>query len=74
MGKELKITLASARVNAGLTQWQASIKLGISKRTLSNWERGVTTPPVDKALLICELYGVNYDNIIFLPNGTRKVE
>lgn len=66
MAKELKITLASARVNAGLTQWQASIKLGVSKRTLSNWERGVTVPSVDKIDAICELYGVSYNNLIFL--------
>lgn len=66
MKKELKITLASARVNAGLTQWQASIKLGISKRTLSNWERGITMPPANKIDAICELYGVSYDNLIFL--------
>ena len=66
MTKELKITLASARVNAGLTQWQASIKLGISKRTLSNWERGITVPSADKIDSICDLYGVSYDNLIFL--------
>ena len=66
MDKELKITLASARVNAGLTQWQASIKLGVSKRTLSNWERGVTVPSVDKIDSICDLYGVSYNNLIFL--------
>ena len=74
MVKDLKLTLASARINVGLTQEVASEKLGVTRRTLSNWERGVTVPPVGKIDLICEVYGVSYDNLNFLPNSTRKVD
>lgn len=73
MVKDLKITLASARVNAGLTQDQASQEIGVTKKTLSNWERGVTVPSTDKIDVICNTYGVSYDNLIFLSNSTRKV-
>lgn len=72
MGNVLQITLASARVNAGYTQELASKELGVTKRTLSNWERGVTMPPVHKIDSICELYGVSYDNLIFLPRSSLK--
>lgn len=69
MQKTLKLTLAAARVNAGLTLEQACTKLAVSKKTLWNWEHGVTAPSVDKAKLICELYKVHYDDIIFLTNS-----
>lgn len=61
----LKITLAAARVNAGLTQAQAAKSLKISNKTLNNWERGKAIPKADKIDAICKLYSVAYDNIIF---------
>ena len=62
-----KITLKAARVNAGFTQKEAAKALGISNKTLVNWEKGVSFPKADMVDKICALYGVNYDNIIFLP-------
>ena len=63
----LKISLKSARVNAELTQKQVAEMLGISNKTLTNWENGVSFPPADKVDMLCKLYGVHYDNIRFLP-------
>lgn len=63
-----KITLRAARVNAGYTQKEAACLLGISNKTLSLWELGAAYPKVDKIAKICALYGVSYDNLIFLPN------
>ena len=68
----LKISLRAARINAGLSQETAALKLGISKKTLANWEKGVCFPAVDKIPAICELYGVSYDNLNFLPNDSLK--
>lgn len=39
-----RISLAAARVNAGLTQKEAALKLHIDKRTLQNYEMGRTAP------------------------------
>ena len=61
-----KMTLRAARVNANLAQKEAALKLGVSNKTLSNWENGVSIPKADKIDAICTLYGVPYDNIIFL--------
>ncbi len=63
----MKMTLKAARVNAGLTQKEAAAALGISNKTLCNWENGISFPKADKVEKICSLYGVSYDNIIFLP-------
>ena len=65
----LKISLKSARVNAGYSQKCASTKLGVSNKTLSSWENGTTAPKADMIDRICQLYKVEYDNLIFLPNN-----
>ena len=62
-----KLTLKAARVNTGLSQKEAAKKLKVSNKTLSNWEKGTTMPRPNKIDAICELYGVSYDVLIFLP-------
>ncbi len=62
----LKINLASARVNSGLTQREAAKELGVSTKTLVNWENGRSFPTMAKIESICNLYGVSVDNLIFL--------
>lgn len=66
----LKITLSAARKNAGLTQKQAAQELQISNKTLCNWENGVSFPDAVDIAKLCNLYGVAYDNINFLPNDS----
>ena len=70
----VKITIRSARVNVGLSQKEAADRLGISNKTLGNWENGITFPPADKITEICELYGVSYDNLNFLPGDSLKAK
>ena len=65
-----RITLKAARVNAGLTQKEAAEKLNVSNKTLCSWENGLSVPKADKIDSICSLYGVGYDNLIFLPNSS----
>ena len=65
----VKFTLKSARVNANLSQKSAAIAIGVSNKTLSSWENGVTTPTADYIPVICNLYGVPYDQLNFLPNN-----
>ena len=70
----MKISIRAARVNVGLSQKDAAIRLGISNKTLGNWENGITFPPVDKIPVICELYGVSYDNLNFLPDDSLRAK
>lgn len=70
----LKITLEAARVNAGLSQKEAANRLNISNTTLGKWENGETFPGADKIPDICELYGIHYDHINFLPNRSLKAD
>lgn len=61
-----KITLRALRVNARLTQAEAAEKLGVTQKTLSNWENGITYPDQPAIEKICEIYGVTYDCINFV--------
>ena len=70
----VKISIRAARVNAGFLQKEAAIQLGISNKTLCNWENGITFPPADKIPAICELYGVSYDHLNFLPTDSLKAK
>ena len=67
-----QMTLRAARVNAGLTQKEAADALQISNRTLCKWENGNSVPKADKIDPICDLYGVSYDDLIFLPTDSLK--
>lgn len=66
----VKISIRAARVNVGLSQKEAAVRLGVSNKTLGNWEKGITFPPADKIPAICELYGVSYDHLNFLPTDS----
>lgn len=70
----VKISLRAARTHAGLSQKDAADRLGVTPKTLGNWEKGRTFPPVDKVLAICELYGVPYDQLNFLPTDSLKAK
>lgn len=62
----MAITLRAARVNAGYTQMEAANKIGVSKDSISNWERGKSYPDVPQLKKIEELYKVDYKDLIFL--------
>lgn len=65
----MAITLKAARVNAGLTQKQAAKALGVSKDVLSNIERGKTIPKIDLVQKMEVVYGISYNDLIFLPEN-----
>lgn len=65
----MAITIKAARVNKNLTQAQAAELLGISKDSLWNYENGRSFPNVRVVQRMVEVYGIDYDNLIFLPQN-----
>lgn len=65
----MEITLKAARVNAGLTQKTAAKAIGVSKETISNWERGLSFPGVATLKRLECVYNVGYNELIFLPKN-----
>ena len=57
------LTLKEARERRGMKQTEAAEKLGISRDTLSNYERGKSYPDVPVIRKIEQLYGIPYENI-----------
>lgn len=68
---QIRITMAAARVNAGLTQSEMAQKLKVGKQTVNNWERGITEPKISQAKQFSEICGIPYDCIIFMPTKTN---
>lgn len=62
---DIKISMAAARVNAGLTQKQVCEALNISKTTLVSYEKGRTIPDVKVGGELAKLYNMSADNIKF---------
>lgn len=67
IAKNMKVTLKLAREINRMTQEEAAGKIGVSADVLSNYERGKTYPDIPILRNIERVYGVKYDQIIFLP-------
>ena len=58
LSKDIRISYAGARKNAGFTQKEASKKLNIAEKTLISYENGRTIPRWDNHCKMAELYGI----------------
>lgn len=65
-----KVTLEAARVNAGLSQAEASKKIGISRGSLIKYEKNEKSMTVDMLKRICEVYKVPLGCISFLSESS----
>ena len=68
---DLQISLAAARVNANLTQEAVAEKMGVSKVTIINWEKGRIVPGIPEIEMLSKIYGISQD-YIFLPCYSTK--
>lgn len=67
---KFQISLAAARVNAGLTQDDTAKKLHVTKQTIVNWEKGASEPSITQARSLSDLYNIPLD-YIFLPSKSN---
>lgn len=68
--EKLQITLAAARVNAGMTQEDVSREMHVSKQTVVNWEKGNSEPTISQSRLLSRLYNMPLE-YIFLPEKSN---
>lgn len=66
LAEKLQISLAAARVNAGLTQEDVAKTMHVGKQTIGNWEKGKSVVKPAQFEFLCKLYNISQDNI-FLP-------
>lgn len=69
----MKVSIKALRVNAELSQQEASEKLNVTTRTLQNWESNITFPTAAQLVTICEVYGCTLNDISF-PKKLAKSE
>lgn len=69
----MKVTIKALRVNANLSQLEAAEKLGVTPRTLQNWENNITSPTATQLVNICRIYSCTLDDIS-LPISLAKSE
>ncbi len=62
--EKLKISLAAARVNAELTQEEVAKKIGVTKQTIINWEKGRIEPSLAAINMLSNIYGISVDNFL----------
>ena len=61
------LLLKRKRLEQGLTQADVSSSLGYSTaQFISNWERGISFPPLSALPVLCRLYGIPRDTMIDL--------
>lgn len=61
---ELSAYLREARENAGLTQTEVASRLGYSNsQFISNWERGLSTPPLNTLRTLSKMYHIDMDEL-----------
>ena len=68
IGKMLK----EKRAEYELTQEQLSEKIFVSKKTISNWETGKTTPDLDSLIQLANLFNLSLDNLLLEGNKVAK--
>ena len=60
---DIKISLAAARVNAGMTQDDVAREMHVTKQTIVNWERGRSEPTISQSRALSDLYKMPLDYI-----------
>ena len=66
---EIKITLAAARKNAGMTQHQLAETLGVCDSTVAHWESGRSLPNITYVTPLEEVLGMPIENVRFGKGG-----
>ena len=71
--------IADCRKKSNLTQLQLAEKLGITDKAISKWERGITMPDSSIMLDLCDILGINVNELlsgekINMENNNQKNE
>lgn len=64
--------LITLRKQQGLSQEQLGSKLGVTRQTVSKWELGITTPEMDKLMLLADLFQISIDELV--GRGAKDAE
>jgi len=66
--------LITLRKNAGLTQEQLAVKVGLSQQTISKYERGILEPDIETLNSFADFFEVTVDYLLERPDTDQYDE
>lgn len=66
--------LFNARKKKGLSQEDVAEKLGVSRQTISKWERDETLPDIYQSKKLAVLYGISLDELIEYNVDEKEIQ
>ena len=70
LGQNLK----DIRIKNKYNQEDIAEQLGVTKQTISNWEKGKRTPDIDSLIKLANIYQVTLDSLIGIDKRTEDIE
>lgn len=64
--------LREGRINKNLKQSDVATRIGVKGGTLSNYENGVSEPTIDTFAALCEIYDLDFAEILETAYGTNS--
>lgn len=74
MNIELANRLYEYRKQSGLSQEELAEKLGISRQSVSKWERAESCPDTDNLIELAKIYNVSLDTLVNLNANKEEVQ
>ncbi|MDE6529306.1 MAG: helix-turn-helix domain-containing protein, partial [Lachnospiraceae bacterium] len=52
------------RKMAGMTQEELAEKMNVSRQTISKWEKEISSPDLESAIFLCDLFEISLDDLL----------
>ena len=72
--KNMETRLYELRKKTGMSQDELAEKIGVSRQTISKWERGEALPDTENLIALAKLYNVTLDDIVNYNEDEEKPE
>ncbi|MCL2491535.1 MAG: helix-turn-helix domain-containing protein [Coriobacteriia bacterium] len=69
MNVEIADRLASRRKEAGYSQEELAMQLGVSRQAVSKWERSESSPDTNNLIALAKLYDVSLDDLLYVDGS-----
>lgn len=70
---EIANRLVELRKKSGLSQEELADKLGISRQSVSKWERAESSPDTDNLICLAKIYGVSLDELLSTDQEVEEI-
>lgn len=72
MKKTLGMMIAELRKEKGMTQMDLAVKMGVTDKAVSKWERDLSCPDINSLPTLAEFLGVSVDELMQIKKETYE--